>query len=63
MCLSEAQACILVLGALKARRQIIDPLALCGAAMIALCRGRGDCHPSWKSSLVESGIKVSGKLA
>jgi hypothetical protein len=46
-----------------ARQQVIDPPAWCGAATTALCGGRGDPHPSWRSSLVESGIKVTGNLA
>ena len=31
----------------------------CGAAWKILCGGRGDPHPSWRSSLVEFGIKVT----
>jgi hypothetical protein len=44
-----------------ARRQVFDPMAWCGAASISLCRGRGECYPSWKSSLRERGVKVTGK--
>ena len=45
-----------------ARRQVYDPPAWCGVAWTALCGGRGDLHPLWRSSLVESGIKVNGEL-
>ena len=31
----------------------------CGAATTSLCGGRGDPHPLWRSSLVESGAKVT----
>ena len=47
------------LGALVARRHIIDPLTWCGAVTTTLCGGRGDPHPLWRSSLVEIGIKVT----
>ena len=47
------------LGALKARRHVIDPPTWCGAAMTILYGGRGDPHPLWRSSLVEIGIKVT----
>ena len=47
------------IGALMARRQVNDPPACCGAASTTLCGGRGDPHPSWASSSVESGIKVT----
>jgi len=42
LCLRAAQACILVcrrLGALVARRQVIDPPAWCGAVLAAFVRG------------------------
>jgi hypothetical protein len=29
---------------------------------MALRAGHGDTHPSWRSFLVESGIKVTGEL-
>jgi len=44
---------------LVSRRQVNDPPACCGVASTTLCGGRGDPHPSWASSLVESGIKVT----
>ena len=47
------------LGALVARRYVIDPPTWCGAATTTLCGGRGDPHPLWRSSLVEIGIKVT----
>ena len=47
------------LGALVARRHVIDPLTWCGAATTTLCEGRGDPHPLCRSSLVEPGIKVT----
>ena len=47
------------LGALKARRHIIDPPTWCGAAMTILCGGPRDPHPLWRSSLVEPGAKVT----
>ena len=36
-----------------------DPPTWCGAATTSLCGGRGDPHPLWRSSLVESGIKMA----
>jgi len=54
------------LGALVARQQVINPYSLvawCGATLTVLCGGRGDHHPSWKSSLVANEIKVTGKLS
>ena len=47
------------LGALVARRHIIDPPTWCGAATTILYGGCGDPLPSWTSSLVEIGIKVT----
>ena len=47
------------LGALVARWHVIDPPTWCGAAMTILYGGRGDPLPSWTSSLVEIGIKVT----
>ena len=38
---------------------VIDPPTWCGVAMTSLYGGRGDPHPLWRSSLVESGIKVT----
>jgi len=38
---------------------VIDPPTWCGAATTSLCGGRGDPHPSWRSSLVEPGAKVT----
>ena len=46
-------------GALKARRHVIDPPTWCGAAMTTLCGGRGDSHSLWRSSLVEPGAKMT----
>jgi hypothetical protein len=51
------------LGVLVARWQVIDPSAWCGAATTALCGGCGDPLPSWRSSLVEIPIEVTGDLA
>jgi len=51
--------CAGLLGALVACRHIFDPPAWCGAASMILCGGRGDPHPLWRSSLVESRIKVT----
>ena len=53
---------VLDIGVVKIHRQVIDPPAWCGALLTALCERRGDPHPSWRSSLVESGIKVSKNL-
>ena len=47
------------LGALKARRHVIDPPTLYGAATTIFCGGRGDPHPLWRNSLVELGAKVT----
>ena len=47
------------LGALVARRHVIDPPTWCGEATTFLYGGRGDPHPLWRSSLVEIGIKVT----
>ena len=47
------------LGALEARRHVIDPPTWCGAVTTYLCGGCGDPHPLWRSSLVEPGIKVT----
>ena len=47
------------LGALEARRHVIDPPTWCGAATTTLCGGRGDPHLLWANSLVESEIKVT----
>ena len=47
------------LGALKLADNVNDPPTWCGAAWTALCVGRGDPHPLWRSSLVEPGIKVT----
>ena len=47
------------LGALKLAGNVNDPPTWCGAAWTTLCGGRGDPHPSWASSLVEIGIKVT----
>ena len=63
LCLRAIQTCISVcqpLGALVARRQVIDPPAWCGAAIKYLCWGRGDPYPLLRTSLVESGTKVPG---
>ena len=46
---------------LDTHRQVFDPPTWSGAASTTLYGGRGDPHPSWISSLVESGIKVTGK--
>ena len=46
------------LRALKLAGNVIDPPTWCGAAT-SLCGGRGDPHPLWRSSLVESGAKVT----
>jgi len=62
LCLRAAQACILVrrpLGALWLAGYIFNPPAWCGAASTALCGGCEDPHPSWRSSSVESGAKVT----
>ena len=48
-----------ILGVLVACQQVYASPAWCRAAWMALCEGRGDLHPSWRSSIVESGIKVS----
>ena len=48
-----------ILGVLVARQHVFDHPAWCGAASTTLCGGRGDPHPSWRSSLVESGAKVT----
>jgi len=50
------------LGVMETRRKVFDPLAWCGAVFNALCEERGDPHPSWRSTLVESEIKVIEKL-
>ena len=47
------------LGALMARRHVIDPPTWCGAATTILCGGRGDPYPLWRGSLVENEIKVT----
>ena len=47
------------LGALKARRHVIDPPTWCGAATTTVCGGHGDPHPLWRSSLVEPRAKVT----
>ena len=47
------------LGALEARRHVIDHPTWCGAATTTLCGGRGDPHPLWRSSLVEPGAMVT----
>ena len=47
------------LGALVARRHIIDPLTWCGAVTTSLYWGHGDPLPLWTSFLVEIGIKVT----
>ena len=52
-----------ILGVFVACWHILDSLAWCGAASPTLCGGRGDPHPSWRSSLVESGIRVTGELS
>ena len=49
-------------GALETRQQVFDPLDWCGVASMALSVGCGDALPSWRSYLVESGIKVIGEL-
>ena len=49
------------LSTVNTHQQVIDPSGWCGAAFTALCEGCGE-H-SWISSLVESGIKVTGNLA
>ena len=46
------------LGALVARRHVIDHPTWCGAATTTLCGGRGDPHLLWRSSLVELGAMV-----
>ena len=43
----------------KLADNVIDPSTWCGAATTSLCGGRGDPHPLWRSSLVESGINVT----
>jgi len=50
-------------GALDARRRVFDAPTWCGAMTTALCGGRGDPLPWWRSSSVEIGIKVTGDLA
>ena len=48
LCLSEAQACILVcqhLAVLVVRWLVFDPPTWCGAASTILCGGYGDPHP------------------
>jgi len=50
-------------GALRLAGNVNDPPTWCGAAWTTLCGGRGDPHPLWRSSLVESGAKVTGNLA
>ena len=47
------------LGALKARRHVINPPTWCGVATTKLCGGHGDPHPLWRSSLVELGAKIT----
>ena len=42
----------------KLAGNVIDPPTWCGAATTSLCGGCGDSHPLWRSSLVESRIKV-----
>ena len=51
-----------ILGVLVARRLVFDPPAWCGAASTNLCGGHGDPHPSWRSTLVKIGIKVTVRL-
>ena len=43
----------------KLASNVIDPPTLCGAATTFLYGGHGDPLPSWTSSLVENGIKVT----
>ena len=43
-------------------RQVFDPPAWYGVASTMLCGGRGDPLPSWRSFLVQSGIKVTREL-
>ena len=47
------------LGALWLAGNVIDPPTWCGVATTTLCRGRGDPHLLWRSSLVEPGAKVT----
>jgi len=47
------------LGALWLAGNVNDPPTWCGAAWTTLCGRRGDLHPLWRSTLVESGIKVT----
>ena len=51
--------CAGLLGAAKLAGNVIDPPTLCGAATTFLYGGRGVPLPSWTSSLVENGIKVT----
>ena len=53
---------VLPLGVLETRRQVFNPPTWCGAASTIMCGGCGHAHPLWRSSLVESGIKVTGEL-
>ena len=43
----------------EARRQHHRPSNLVWSGDDTLCGGRGDLHPLWRSSLVESGAKVT----
>ena len=43
----------------EARRQRHRPSDLVWSSDDTLCRGRGDPHPLWRSSLVEPGAKVT----
>ena len=45
----------------KLAGNVIDPPTWCGAATTSLCRGRGDPHPLWRSSLVESGGTIGAR--
>ena len=49
-------------GVFKICQQFFNPSAWCEAALMTLCRRRGDSHSSWGSFLVESGIKVTEEL-
>ena len=51
-----------ILGVFVTRRHIFDPPVWCAVVPTTLCRGRGDHHPSWISSLVENGAKVTRNL-
>ena len=65
LCLSEAQSCVSVnrpLRVLETRRHVFDPPARCGAASTTLYRECGDSLHLWRSSLLESAVKMTGKL-